>query len=512
MLQISTYKTIGLYIAILVFSWPLLIVLFDIVVAVLSDYTQICYFFSESFLKKIFNSIRLAATVTTLTTTGSIFLNYLFLKLRNIGLRNGILFILLLLFAIPPIIYLVALTRYEMFSQLPVFWQSALVLTLNLTPLSFTVVWFAISAVDEGSLVTALSHAPPILVVKHIVLPQLFVPLSISSIVVFISVFAQQEVTSFLGYRTYAEDFLSRLITMTDVQEVAIFSLPFLLLAILGVLSLVLIGSKKHLFGILNGDKCEFTFPSSLTSETGVMHKLAAGLIISIPLILCASLLGRIALSDTVKLFSDNFGAIKNSLLTASVVALAGMVLGDIIFQTLRKNYGRLPLLVTALLFLHWLVPPSLIGLGILNINQFLGINSPVYDLLFFYASYFTRILPFAILLTAMLNFVIKPKTDVFITMMHISRFNVFTKLCLPINWRRWLLVWSILAILVLGELSMTILFVPPGVETIIIRIYNLMHYGDYSTVTFLSFIQVQIVAIIIMTACFVQKNKIKRR
>ena len=51
-------------------------------------------------------------------------------------------------------------------------------------------------------------------------------------------------------------------------------------------------------------------------------------------------------------------------------------------------------------------------------------------------------------------------------------------------------MVLVILFFLVLNEVTTTVLLVPPGFETIIVKIYNLMHYGDFKTVAFLSLLQ----------------------
>lgn len=490
---------IGLGGAIAVFAWPVVIILFDLVSVCITDYQQIFYFSSQAFWDKIYNSTRLAVIVTMQAAVASLFLNYLFFRLRDIRLKRAMLLSLLILFAVSPVIYLVALTKYEFFYQLPAFWQSALVLTVNLTPLSFAVVWLAVCAIDNEALETAFLHAHPLSVVQHIILPQLFIPLTMGSIVVFILVFSQQEVPSFLGYRTYAEDFLSRLIVMTDAMEVVVFSLPFFFLAIIAILFMVVIGRKRHLFGLLNRDRSEFSILSALSYKSVAAHSLLAVLVIVTPLILLASLMRHIDPSGLAALFSDNYKSIQNSLITASLVAVVGTALGNCIYHTLCKISGRAIPLAIALLFLaHWLLPPSLIGLGLLKAKQVFAINSYHFDIAVLCAGYLTRIVPIAVLLTAILHLVFRSQIDAVVTLMQVSRYDVFMKLRLAVNWPRWLLVWSILAVLVLGELAMTILLVPPGLETVIVRIYNLMHYGDYSTVAFLSFVQVAIVAAMI--------------
>ena len=50
-----------------------------------------------------------------------------------------------------------------------------------------------------------------------------------------------------------------------------------------------------------------------------------------------------------------------------------------------------------------------------------------------------------------------------------------------------------IVFILTMGELGVTLLVVPPGVETLPVRIYNLMHYGADAAVAALSLILVAI-------------------
>jgi iron(III) transport system permease protein len=56
------------------------------------------------------------------------------------------------------------------------------------------------------------------------------------------------------------------------------------------------------------------------------------------------------------------------------------------------------------------------------------------------------------------------------------------------------LAVFFIVFVLSLGELSTTLLIIPPGRETIPIKIYNLMHYGAEQEVAALCLILVGII------------------
>jgi iron(III) transport system permease protein len=52
-----------------------------------------------------------------------------------------------------------------------------------------------------------------------------------------------------------------------------------------------------------------------------------------------------------------------------------------------------------------------------------------------------------------------------------------------------------------LAELTATVLTVPPGMETVILRLYNLMHYGDQRGVMMLALVQGLTVALGVCTA-----------
>jgi len=495
--------------AIILFSLPVLMVLFDVVASLLSNHEQINYFVSKAFFLKIYNSIRLSLAVSLLAMSSSLLLNHLFFKLQNIRLREMLLLSLLLLFAVSPVIYLVTLTRIELFQHLPAFWQSVLVLTLNCAPFSFAVVMFAVCAIDKESLTTAFLHASPLMVVRHIILPQLYVPLTLGGGIIFILTFTQQEVPSFLGYRTFAEDFLSRLLVMTDIREEVVYALPFLLLAVVAVITLIVICRQKHFFGLLDRERFEFTTFPSLFARRQLADVPVAMLIIAIPLILLGSLLNHTVLREMVTLASDNFNPIRITLITASIVAIVGTVLGNFIYMVLNRIPGRFPKIVCGSLLLgHWLLPSSLVGLGLLEIKQFFALYWAGSDLLFFFMGYLVRLIPVAVFLATLLNIIFRTHIDTVVTFMPVNKLDVFMKLRMPVQWPCWLLTWSILAVFALSELSMTILLVPPGVETVIIRIYNLMHYGDYSTVAFLSFVQVVLVAgTIFIASCSLRKR-----
>ena len=65
-----------------------------------------------------------------------------------------------------------------------------------------------------------------------------------------------------------------------------------------------------------------------------------------------------------------------------------------------------------------------------------------------------------------------------------------------------------ILMVFSLSELSSTILLIPAGEETIIVKTYNLMHYGDFSSVAFLSLMQISLILISMSSIGFLLRRQ----
>jgi ABC-type Fe3+ transport system permease subunit len=66
-----------------------------------------------------------------------------------------------------------------------------------------------------------------------------------------------------------------------------------------------------------------------------------------------------------------------------------------------------------------------------------------------------------------------------------------------------------ILMVFSLNELAINILLIPIGLEVLIIKIYNLLHYGDYNTITFLALNQIIVVTLLILVSLLFIRKKV---
>ena len=58
------------------------------------------------------------------------------------------------------------------------------------------------------------------------------------------------------------------------------------------------------------------------------------------------------------------------------------------------------------------------------------------------------------------------------------GRWSQLTKIALPMRWSAWCLAWVACAVVAAGDLGASVLTVPPGVMTLQIQIFTLLHYG----------------------------------
>jgi len=498
-------KRCFLFVVTVCFIAPLLTTIFHLAQYISIHPETLFSFYSFSFFKKIGHSILLSTTVTGASTLTGAFLSYIFFGLKYSWQRTGMLFLMLVVFSISPIIYLVAMTRFELFNLLPVFWQSVIVLAIHMSPLPYAFLVVTVGFINTSSLNVAFLSSPPRSVFRHILIPQLYFPLIIASLIIFMSVFSQHEVTSFLGYRTYAEDFLSRVVIATDLPEASVHSIPFLLLGCVAVALVSWLASQSHFYNLFD----QRYDPTSLLIQS---HRVP--LLISTTFLACLilgtfiTLLRNVDGSTLYSMVTDNLDPVKNSIFIALLSAVIATTCACNLHTFFRQQRNRTTFLLgVTILLLYWFLPSSLSALGLIELAHTLDLNSQLYDFIILLFGYQTKLLPLALFIITALQLIHKTSEDVVTKLLTISKHDIFAKLIFPTQWTKWLLTTTIIAVIALNELSLTILLVPPGVETVVIKIYNLMHYGDYSLVSFLSLVQISLISIIV----FLTSEIIKR-
>jgi len=490
------------YVLVLFFAMPILVLGIYLVEGIYESTGIMHYFIQDSFLTALKHSLILSSLSSVLALITSILFAKSFYTLKNSKLKLLYLLIFAILFMIQPIMILTIVKQIELFGTLGALSQSVIISTLHLIPLA-TFFWIALYRYTQTeSLYIALYLSSfPWRTYWYILFPQIRSKLILAFLFLFILVFIDQEVPSILGYHTYTEELVSQMTLMEEMQTIVLSALPSFMLV--GVLCLGMIfGLKKSLSGFSN------TIFLKQEPHTNFGKMILIMLYLSLGGILL--LLLKTSLTFSLKtLWDNNVEVILQTMGLAFGVSLATFLLG-ITMQYVLKHYASrvIHIIWVSLLLFYFLLPHSLISLALLDIYQMIGIFSSEGDFMIFFIGYILVLLPIASLLFYIFSMV--KKKDYFLDFFPVSYYHRWLKIVLPIQWIVWTIIFLVLITFALNELSVSILLVPPGFETMIVKIYNLLHYGDKANIAFLSFMQLLFLIVCFAILSFLSKKVLK--
>jgi iron(III) transport system permease protein len=474
-------QKLTLLFVLIIFFLPLAIVLFQVLDGLIENSGALSYFITSQFFSKIYNSIILCLGVGIFSVLLAIASTVSFFSLKQTWKRKFLILILFMLFSISPIIYLSALTKLLWFSHLSIYIQSVFVLSVKLFPLATIILIFSFSRISMPSINTAIMISAFKNMFRYIIVPQLYKPMISSFLIIFMLTFVHQEIPSYLGYRTYAEEFFSRIVVMDHIKDIAYMTLPFIILSFLTLI--ILMKTFKH---HIDNKKNSFTYVLFNFHRSTVF---TMSLLIIFIIYMNFLLIKELNIVDFKSLLSDNFSAFENSFFLSFCTGILATIISVVIYPLIYNNNSSIfKIIVTSLMLLYWLLPSAMSSLSLIELSTYLngyGISSGYFLILF---AYIIKVIPIALLLLA--SFETNQSSDIFLKLRNVKNIDILKYITIPLNWTKWLVLVVILTVFSLNELSSTVLLIPPGEETIIVKIYNLMHYGDFASVAFLSLLQ----------------------
>lgn len=479
------------YSLVLLFAIPILVLGIYLLKGIYEESHMMHYFIQDSFLTALKHSLVLSSLSAVLALGIGILFAKSFYTLKNSMLKLLYLLVFAILFMIQPIIILAIAKQIELFGTFSALLQSITIATLHLVPLA-TFFWIAIYRYTQ----TESLHIAQYISSSwrktywYILFPQIRSKLILAFLFLFILVFIDQEVPSILGYHTYTEELVSQMTLMEEIQTIALSALPSFILV--GILCLgIILGFKKNISWFSNMVFLEKESHANFGKMILLMLYLSLGGMLL--------LLVQTSLTLSIKtLWNNNVEVILQTMGLAFGVSLGTFVLG-ITLQYILKYYASktMHIIWVSLLLFYLLLPHSLISLVLLDIYQKIGIFSSKGDFILFAIGYILVLLPVASLLFYIFSAV--KKKDYFLDFFPVSSYHRWMKIILPTQWIIWTIIFLVLMTFTLNELSVSILLVPPGFETMIVKIYNLLHYGDKANIAFLSLMQ-----LLFLIGCFV--------
>ena len=198
---------------------------------------------------------------------------------------------------------------------------------------------------------------------------------------------------------------------------------------------------------------------------------------------------GAGSFSNYLKVLKPSLEQILFSFFLAAAAAAITVLLAFVLAYMILRSTEWKRTVLTVAVFIPFVIPPTSLGVGLIGIW-----NRPLLDVVYssqliIILGYLSRFLPFAVITVHSGLKKVDRSLEEVANLAVASWTRVTRKVVVPLLWPSILSAFFIVFILSLGELGTTLLVIPPGKETIPIKIYNLMHYGADQSVAALCLI-----------------------
>jgi iron(III) transport system permease protein len=211
------------------------------------------------------------------------------------------------------------------------------------------------------------------------------------------------------------------------------------------------------------------------------------GLSIGVPIGML--LKGAGSFSSYLRVFQPSLDQILFSFSLAAAAAAITVSLAFVLsYMILRATEWQRAVLAFAV-FIPFVIPATSLGVGLIEVW-----NRPLLDVVYssqliIIMGYLSRFLPFAVITVHSGLKQVDHGLEEVASLAVASWTKIIRKVVVPLLWPSILSSFFIVFVLSLGEIGTTLLVIPPGKETIPIKIYNLMHYGADQSVAALCLI-----------------------
>ena len=336
---------------------------------------------------------------------------------------------------------------------------------------------------EEAALLVAGSRR----VWSKILLPLVAPSLAASGLVVFVLALSEFAVPSMLRVRVYTTEVFTAFSALYDFRLATLTALP--LAAVGAASSIVALGmSRRSLSARAQRDPSGARWTRSRQRAAVAMVGVVALSVTAVPAGLLAAEAGA-----GRSLFTDalSIQAVGNGLLWSAVAATVVVLIGSLLGYWRVKAHRSAARLADALWIALFALPATVAGIGIIGLWNRAGVLGNIYrtDGIVVLA-YISRFLPIAALLCAAFLRRVPPAAEEAAVISGASWTRALTRVVLPLARRGLAAIWLIVFILMIGDVSLTILVAPPGESNLAVRAYTLMANSPVGDVARIALVQ----------------------
>jgi len=400
---------------------------------------------------------------------------------------------------IPPYVHAIVWTHLESFAKqflhidIHSLWGVVIVLTLAYFPFVTLTTLSGLKSIDRNLEEASLLCHGRWKTMRGITLPLLTPHIFSGATFVFIFSIIDFGVPDILRVRVYPLEIFIQFSAFFDERAATLLSLP-----LVGITVLLLVLQKR-----LMKDRSYVQISAGISNEKesalGWLRGpalgfclLVFGLSVALPLVVLGTVVGPF--SNFSRALTSSLGQIGYSFMLAFSGATFALLLAVCLSYLMKRSRMRMRPLLEFSSYIPLSIPAITLGIGLIKVW-----NRPVADIVYgssliIVLGYVAHFIPFSVITVSSGFKQINPRLEevAHLNVQHWTR--VTWKIVLPLLRPSLITGFFIVFILSLGELGMTLLIIPPGRETIPIKIYNLMHYGAEQMVAALCLLLVAIV------------------
>ena len=365
------------------------------------------------------------------------------------------------------------------------------ILTLSYFSFIVLITLSGLQMIDRNLVEVALLSYDKFITLLYIVIPLLLPHIFAGATFVFVFSIIDFGVPDMLRLNVYPIEIFIQFSAFYNEKAAIILSLPIILLTIF------IITIQK----IYMKDRSYIHFFGGIQNNSPIFFVKPYCLIIVIPIFFLSSVLPIIMLIINAGNFSNYMIAwssskiqIYYSMFISAVSATCIVIFSFFLADWIERSSYKIKNTINIISMIPLAIPATTVGICMIKLW-----NQPVIDIVYsnsliIILGYIVRFIPFGVIIITSGLKNISKNLEESAQLINSSCFYVLHNITIPLLKPFLIIVFFIIFILSFGELGTTVLIMPPGRETIPIKIFNLIHYGAYEIVSALCLIFILII------------------
>ncbi len=392
--------------------------------------------------------------------------------------------------------FLKPLTGFDIYSVEGVIF----ILALAYFPFVTMTTMAGLKSIDRNKEEAALMVHGPVNMLGRVTLPLCLPNMFSGAVFVFVFAIVNVGVPDVLRVRVYPLEIFIQFSAFFDTWKATLLSLPMVFVTLVLILAQQLFMGNRSYVHIGSGAKEPIRFK---LGRAWVLCWLACGVIIGCSAIvpLAVLLVKAGGMESYLRVLASSTKPILLSFSVAFVAALCTTVLGGGLGYLLQRAGSSRRILLAILVFVPFAVPATTMGIGLIGVWNRDYVDWIYGSMAIMIIAHMARFTPYAAAVIHSGVGQVSIRLEEAALLSGAGFGSVLLNIVAKLTRRHLVVAAFFVFILAFGELGTTLLISPPGVETVPIKIYNMMHYGAEQMVAALSIILMSI--IFVMSSLF---------